>query len=42
VVVKPETFDPRKIAITVAANRGFIADAFTTEEDALRWLESLK
>jgi hypothetical protein len=40
-VVRPERFDPRKFSITVAANRGFTVDAFTTEEDALKWLESL-
>jgi hypothetical protein len=41
-VVKPERFDTRKFSTTVAANRGFTVDTFTTEEDALKWLESLK
>jgi hypothetical protein len=39
-VARPEMIDPRKFGTTVAANRGFTADAFTTEEDALNWLES--
>ena len=41
-VTRPEMIDPRKFGITVAANRGFTADAFTTEEDALIWLEREK
>ena len=41
-VVRPERFDPRKFSTTVAANRGFTADAFTTEEEALNWLQGVK
>lgn len=38
-VVRPEIIDHRKFGAIVAANVGFIADTFTTEEDALIWLE---
>jgi hypothetical protein len=38
-VARPEMIDPRKFGTIVAANVGFIADTFTTEEDALIWLE---
>jgi len=41
-VTRPERIDPQKFGITVAANRGFIAEVFTSEEDALKWLEGLK
>jgi len=45
--VTPEMVDSvivetRKIGTAVAAEIGFPADIFTTEEDALSWLESLK
>jgi hypothetical protein len=32
----------RKIGTAVAADIGFTADVFTTEEDALNWLEGVK
>jgi len=41
IVVKPDRFDPQKFATTVAANRGFTADSFTSVEDALSWLERM-
>src|SRR5262245_36856154 len=41
-VTRPERIDPQKFGITVAANRGFSAEVFTSEEDALKWLEGLK
>jgi hypothetical protein len=41
-VTRPEMIDSRKFGVIVAANRGFTADAFTTEEDALIWLERVK
>ena len=41
-VARPEMIDPQKFGITVAANIGFIAEVFTSEEDALKWLEGLK
>jgi hypothetical protein len=42
IVVRQERFDLQKFGTTVAANVGFIADSFTTEEDATIWLQSLK
>ena len=46
IVTRPEMFDsevanPRKIGVAVATEIGFTADIFTTEGDALRWLERL-
>jgi hypothetical protein len=41
-VTRPERIDPQKFGITVAANLGSIAEVFTSEEDALKWLEGLK
>lgn len=41
-VARSEMIDTQKFGTTVAANRGFTADAFTTEEDALIWLERVK
>ena len=38
-VAIPEMIDARKFGTTVAANVGFTANAFTSEEDALIWLE---
>jgi hypothetical protein len=38
IVARPEMIDHQKFGTTVAANLGFVADAFTTEEDALTWL----
>jgi hypothetical protein len=42
IVARPEMIDHQKFGTTVAANAGFVADSFTTEEDALIWLESGK
>jgi hypothetical protein len=41
-VARPEMIDYQKFGTTVAANAGFVADSFATEEDALIWLESGK
>ena len=41
-VTIPERIDPQKFGITVAANCGVIAEVFTSEEDALKWLEGFK
>jgi hypothetical protein len=41
-MVDSEVVDPRKIGTAVAAEIGFTADVFTTEEDALNWLGGLK
>jgi hypothetical protein len=40
-VTIPERIDPQKFGITVAANLGATAEVFTSEEDALKWLEGL-
>lgn len=37
-VARPEMVDPQKFGVTVAANLGFIADVFTSEDEALAWL----
>jgi len=42
IVVRPEIIDPYKFGTTVAGNIGFRADIFTTEGDALIWLELVK
>jgi hypothetical protein len=34
--------DPQKFGTTVAANFDFTADVFTTEQDAMIWLERVK
>ena len=34
--------DPQKFVATVAANVGFVADEFASEEEALAWLKSRK
>jgi hypothetical protein len=39
-VTRPERIDHRKFGITVAANLGFIVEVFTSEEDALKWLQA--
>src|SRR5688572_73180 len=38
IVVIPEMIDQQKFGNIVAANIGFVAEAFTTEKDALTWL----
>jgi hypothetical protein len=38
-VARPEIINHRKFGTTVAENIGFKADIFTTEENALIWLE---
>lgn len=38
-VARPEMIDQRKFGVTVAANRGLVADVFTTEEEAVGWLD---
>jgi hypothetical protein len=37
-VASPEYIHPQKFGITVAADFGLVADIFTSESDALRWL----
>jgi len=40
-VAKPEMIDPQTFGLTVANNRGLISNVFTSEADALAWLQSL-
>lgn len=37
-VSRPELMDPEKIGVTMARNRGFNAEVFTDESEALDWL----
>ena len=37
-VALPEMIDPGRFGITVARNRGFFADVFDSEEEAVEWL----
>jgi hypothetical protein len=41
-MVDSEMADPRKIGTIIATEIKFTADIFTTEEDALRWLERVE
>jgi len=41
-VARPEMIDSRKFGVTVAANNNFIANIFSSEDEALTWLQSLK
>jgi hypothetical protein len=41
-MIDSEMADSRKIGTAVAADIGFTADVFTTEEDALNWLGGIK
>ena len=38
-VARPEHIDPEKFGVTVAANRGWDANVFVTEADAIVWLD---
>ena len=40
VVARAELIDPNKFGVLVAANRGFDADIFESEGDAIAWLNS--
>ena len=39
-VARAELIDPNKFGVLVARNRGFNADIFATEADAVAWLDS--
>jgi|SRR5215475_11272469 len=39
VVARAEMIDPHKFGVTVATNRGLMAEIFTTEAEALAWLD---
>jgi hypothetical protein len=38
-VAPPELIDPEKFGVAVARNRGLVADVFTSEDEALAWLQ---
>ena len=42
VVARPELIDPQKFGVTVARNYGMVTDVFTSEAEALTWLEGCK
>lgn len=39
-VARAELIDPKKFAVTVAANRGLVSNIFTTEQEARAWLDA--
>lgn len=39
-VVRAEYIHPRKFGVSVATDRGMVTDVFTSETEALRWLET--
>jgi hypothetical protein len=39
IVAKVEMIDPQKLGVIVARNFGATANAFTTEQDAIAWLD---
>ena len=39
-IAKPEMIDPHKFGVTVAVNRGLVSNIFTTETEALAWLDA--
>jgi len=41
-VVPPEFIDPHKFGIVAAANFGVTADVFTSEAEAMKWLQELQ
>ena len=41
-VARPEMIDCQKFGVIVAANNGFIADIFSSDDEALAWLQGAK
>ena len=39
-VLPPSSIDPRGVGLTMAANSGLIGNAFTSEDEALKWLHA--
>ena len=39
-VARPELIDPQRIGILMLQNRGMSSEVFTSEPDALRWLDA--
>ena len=42
IVASPEYIHPEKFGVRVAANFGWVADVFTSEADARRWLSNYR
>jgi hypothetical protein len=42
VVARPEMIDQDRFGVIVAANRGLVSNIFTTEADALTWLDAMR
>ena len=40
IVASPEYIHPQKFGVRVAADFGLVADVFTSEQDALKWLSN--
>jgi hypothetical protein len=40
-VARPEIIDPHKFGVTVAGNRGLVSNIFTSEDEAIAWLNGL-
>ena len=40
IVVHAELIDPQKIGVVMAQNRGLDTDVFSSESDAIKWLDS--
>ena len=38
VVARPDLIDPSRFGVTVALNRGLVANVFSSEAEAIRWL----
>jgi len=39
-VARAEMIDPQKFGVTVATNRGLVSNIFTTEAEAVAWLDA--
>jgi hypothetical protein len=42
IVARPEYIHPEKFGVKVAADFGFVADVFTAEADAVKWLSTYR
>jgi hypothetical protein len=42
IVCRPESIDPEKFGVTMAASFGFVANVFESENEALDWLRDLE
>ena len=42
IVARAEFIDPQKFGVTVALNRGLACDVFTSEAEAIAWLDAMR